>query len=103
MICIMCYLETVAINIKLPYWLHGENGEISMNKSLAQRKVKIWTEMVTHFRREMIDLSYDDSIALDVYDPELGLCPRIHRAVCIQGQIKNAKAMLHKYQNLLHE
>lgn len=74
-----------------------------MSKDLAKRKVKFWTDMLRHFRREMIELSYDDSIGLDVYDPELGVCPRIHRAVCIQGQIKNAKAMLHKYQNLLHE
>lgn len=74
-----------------------------MSKDVAKRKVKFWTDMVIHFRREMIELSYDDSIALDVYDPELGMFPRIHRAVCIQGKIKNAKAMLHKYQNLLHE
>lgn len=74
-----------------------------MNRSIAQRKVKFWTDMVRHFRREQIELWKDDSIGLDVYDPELGICPRIHRAVCIQGRLKNAKHMLHKYQNLLHE
>lgn len=31
MICIMNYLEKVAINSKLTYRLHGEKGEISMN------------------------------------------------------------------------
>lgn len=74
-----------------------------MSKDDAKRRVKFWTDMVCHFRREMIELSYDDSIALDVYDPELGMRPRIHRAARIQGNIKNAKAMLHMYQNLLHE
>lgn len=74
-----------------------------MNKNLVQRKVTFWQDMVCHFRREQIELLKDDSIGLEVYNPATGMTPRMHRAVCIQGQLKNAKAMLHKYQNLLHE